>query len=72
MHHIKDIIEQNASHYKQLTTHNMINIKIRKISLYTGKALSHWLTMEKAKAIEFISNNQSETGAFYWISKDIK
>jgi hypothetical protein len=48
-------------------------IKIRKISLYTGKGLSKWLEFEsKEKAIEFIKCNQSITGAFYWISKDVK
>jgi hypothetical protein len=48
-------------------------IKIRKISLYTGKGLSKWLVFEsKEKAVAFIQGNQSVSGAFYWISKDIK
>lgn len=48
----------------------MQNIKIRKISNYTGKGLTPWLTMEKQKAIEYITCNQSATGAFHWISKN--
>lgn len=46
-------------------------VKVRKISTYTGLGLTKWEVMTVEQAREYISNNQSVTGAFYWIIKNI-
>lgn len=44
-------------------------VKVRKISNYTGLALSKWETFKtEEEARIFIENNQSFTGAFHWIA----